>query len=476
MAPISIESNSLFVNVVPGFVPQIRVGDVVDLTDIQEGGIVTTSSELNKDKFEVIENDDKAASVEETYSESNKEKAQTISGNLSVSFNMAGVAKVSGSASVDFDSKTSQLRKTRTFRSYAKTRTERLYLHDIKKEDFGVELSNYDHIVTEVTYGKSAVGFFELTSEKDKTDMQAKGELDVSIAKVPIGGKGNIDYKWSELETSYKIRASLARTGDDNVSPIGSAKAFGDAIGAWADSEDEGVIGYKLTPLKAYPGISKEIPDRVVDEFKRALVVERMYELVSFSVILNYAHADPYQWVPDGEKREYGRVQIRCHDEVQDALTSLNQAVRAKQGILKKINKVLDETKFMTVDKYKFADEGTCFYEFSNLVEKHLKKMNPFFHYVGFNGKKPVAGYYKKSDELARGRPIWIRQEPDSKYFAFYETVRKRWTITTVDYKNTIVSETDPDKLFGGWAFSIVTGSELGFTDIPFDGWKPVDN
>jgi len=465
------ESNSLFVNVVPGFISQIRVGDVVNLADIQEGGIVTTSSELNKDKIEINENDEKAAAIEETYSDSNKEKAQTITGNLSVSFNMAGVAKVTGSASVGFDSKNTQLKKTRTFRSYAKTRTERLYLRDIKMEDFGVDLKMYDHIVTEVIYGKSAVGYFELSSDEDKTDMVAKGKLDVTIAKVPIGGKGDVSYNWSELESSYNIKASLAFTGDDNVSPIGSAKAFGDAIGVWADSEDEGVIGYKLTPLKAYPGISKELPDIVVDEYKRALVVERMYELLSFALILNDSSADPYQWVPDADQREYGRAQIRCHGEVEKALTTLNQAL-GKDPDLEKLDKVLGQTTYMTAEKYKFADAGTSFYEFSNLVEKHLKTLKPSIHYVGFNGAN-IAGYYKKSHELSRGRPIWIRQDPDSKFFAFFETRNKTWIITTTaEYKDILVNETDPDKPYGGWGFSKISNSEIGFQDIPFDAWR----
>ena len=148
------------------------------------------------------------ASTTHQITTSNKEATLAIAGSLEIKADIAEVANISGEAHIDYQNSDGNESVTRVFRAHVRHHRNSLNVTDLMPDDLGVSTVP-THIVTDIIYGQNLSGHLKLTNTHSKDTLKAGGELKVSIASIPIGGSGKIEFDKKSIEKNYNFEARL---------------------------------------------------------------------------------------------------------------------------------------------------------------------------------------------------------------------------------------------------------------------------
>eukprot|EP00929_Paragymnodinium_shiwhaense_P111027 TRINITY_DN7847_c0_g1_i4.p1 TRINITY_DN7847_c0_g1~~TRINITY_DN7847_c0_g1_i4.p1 ORF type:complete len:249 (-),score=22.29 TRINITY_DN7847_c0_g1_i4:79-825(-) len=160
-----------------------------------------------------------------------KDAALALGGSLEVGVDIADVVRFSGKGSLSFSSNTVNKSVTQALRLKQAEYRKILSLDAVTVEDILLtDLSKATHVVKSITYGRGLWGTMNLTSTSKSTTASFKGEAEVKISQIPISGKAEANFDYSNLEAEYAFYSELEVVGGGGLTLHNDAKSFVDTI------------------------------------------------------------------------------------------------------------------------------------------------------------------------------------------------------------------------------------------------------
>lgn len=383
-----------FISVVPGTMAAPSLGMV---TNIQPSGNAMafspglTHEYISANTYLVTEN--LRNDTRQSYSMSSKKKVEAIVGNLSMNYNMGKLGGITGEVNLDYKSTQDEINLTRSFNSWKAMREERLEFSKVDiTSDLAGDFSEFTHIVSSILYGKAVAGSINLSSSSKKSDLLAKGQVEVDILSIPIGGEGSVEMEMKDIDKKYDVRSNFSTIGSTtNGTALVSARDFAEEIKKHADSSESqsGIIGYNLVEIRRIKSLKDEGMISHMNSFFRERILNRMFAMTTFLAATDAATGQtnaPYTYLTNqDEKDNYAQTMLEVNNEVSQGMVNIRNAI--VDGSTEAIQDVLASTQFFSSFTYRLASEGTKLHSFGKLVAAAVEKrpvrpIGPFKYYV----------------------------------------------------------------------------------------------
>jgi len=290
-----------------------------------------------------------------------EERAKMLMRDVGISFNFDSILTLNGSTYLENKSGSSNHSVTNTFYFSDLNNVETLVVDDIDIHDFIMDHKSFTHMITRLYYGKALNGHMKVTLSDEYSSNEAKDELKFDVKNFFIKESNAVMEKSSsELDNKYHFEASLASIGVEQSGSLGSAAEIADFLKQYAELKDsDGIIGYEITPLSAYPHLAKDLPPNPIGEFLRSKIMKRVLQLHMFVYELSNEsteHALVPHDITDQERVKYKFQIKKTIQYIEDYTEKIIQAVRTKR--VEDCENLLAETFAMSVEFFRTMEPG----------------------------------------------------------------------------------------------------------------------
>ena len=224
------------------------------------------------------------ASTTHQITTSNKEATLVIAGSLEIQADIAEVANISGEAHIDYQNSDGNESVTRVFKAHVRHHRNHLDITELKPEDLALSTVP-THIVTDVVYGQNLSGHLTLSTSHSDSSIKAGGKLKVEIAKVPIGGSGEIDFNKTDFNKNYNFEARLKSRNYGAPLQCDNLENYLEQVKKWFEEPGEAsIIQYTLQPLSKMKNFSSSLLTPIGGELNKDLksLIEDINDLVEY--------------------------------------------------------------------------------------------------------------------------------------------------------------------------------------------------
>lgn len=365
---------------------------------------------------------------------SSEKEVMTLVGTLDINAKLYA-AQINGKAHLNLKNEGQTESAQVVFTSYAVERRETMHVEDLAPDHFIRKFDDYTHVVTEVLYGKFLYGEIKLQSKLEVQELAAGGSLQVKILRIPIGGKGSIDYGQTDIKENYLFSANLTAKGqpfDEGLLTISDLNDFNNSVDKFMKEEiDPGecvtIVKVKMEPLGGLLKLNLNIPDisynTCVDKAKQSYL--DMKDLVSY--IKN--RLTPFlDQQGGGESLDIIRRKVaKLNRDVQKKMSELQSALENCRS-----SKDMENLKLLTDDCYYFTVDNWVFIEGYEVVDSFIRVNNVTVSEVNCVRVGHIVllrCFTGGSIETSGGKPDGVGGSPD---FGIWQ----RWKITSNNKKD----------------------------------------
>ena len=139
--------------------------------------------------------------------------------------------------------------------------------------------------MTDIVYGQNLSGHLTLSTSHSDSTIKAGGKLKVEIAKVPIGGKGEIDFNKTDFNKNYNFEARLKSRNYGAPLQCDNLESYLEQVKKWFEEPgDASVIQYTLQPLSKMKNFSSTLLTPIGGELNKDLksLIEDINDLAEY--------------------------------------------------------------------------------------------------------------------------------------------------------------------------------------------------